>query len=335
MPELSPDTYFFDAVPEPNRAAGRRLRRLLGSPDSPVSPLKVEQLGRLTDIAAFLASAHDHVPPRPINSPQALVVVGSTGIADLGVSPISAEGQGGLLDLTRSDSSLVSAFCAAGGADLTVVDVDGELNIASRRADREDVLTHDELETAITLGIARADLLIDGGADLLCPTLAGVGQECTAVALFGVLTRTEPVAALGFFEHDDARWARQMGVVRDAMFRGRTLRSDAGSLLASIGSAGFAVLTGIIAQSAVRRVPVLLDTLTSAVGAALADRLAPRTRGWLLAGQLTPCPTHLLALRHLGLQALFAMNSQVGLGTSAMTALPIVTAVSRFFTTQP
>lgn len=48
-----------------------------------------------------------------------------------------------------------------------------------------------------------------------------------------------------------------------------------------------------------------------------------------MAGRLTPAPAHLLALRRLGLQALFAMNAPLGLGTAALQTLPVARAAAR------
>jgi hypothetical protein len=146
-------------------------------------------------------------------------------------------------------------------------------------------------------GVRRADELADGGCDLL---VAGADVDpIPGLVVLAALLRLEPVTAVGTAAGPD--WAAQTTGVRD----GTAHRRAAGRrpVLAAVraGLPALAVLTGVLAQSAVRRTPVLLDGSPVTVAAAvLAGRLAPGAAAWFLPGQVPPAPAAAKGLAELG-----------------------------------
>ena len=96
---------------------------------------------------------------------------------------------------------------------------------------------------------------------------------------------------------------RKAAAVRDALRRARPHVRDPLALLRVAGGADLAVLTGFLAQAAVRRTPVLLDGLVVVAAALVADELAPGARDWWLLAQRSPEPAMALAAEHLELVA--------------------------------
>ena len=99
-------------------------------------------------------------------------------------------------------------------------------------------------------------------------------------------------------------------------------------VLRRIGSPDLAALVGFIGQAASRRTPVLLDGAPVTVAAYIAFRLSKNVRDWLVAGQLSPEPAHLLALQRLELTPLLALEMSTGQGSGALAALPLIIAAS-------
>ncbi|PFG28366.1 nicotinate-nucleotide--dimethylbenzimidazole phosphoribosyltransferase [Corynebacterium renale] len=192
-------------------------------------------------------------------------------------------------------------------------------------------LDRQTMMAALAEGAQCADALIDSGVDIIIPASVSTRTELPSTAILGTLTSTEPVAVWGFHGVDDEQWAKDIAEIRDLMFRGREHAHAAVNLVASIGDADIARLIGVIVRAAGRRTPILLDTLTTTVAALVGERMAPGTKSWLLAGQLTRMPAHLQALRALNITPVFALNMPLGYGAGALATLPLVRAASHLY----
>lgn len=290
-------------------------------------------LGRLRELAAWVAACQGVFPPAPLDRCRVVVFAGDHGVAKRGMSILppahSLEQARGI----ERGAGAVNVLARAAGASVRVVDVsldheaegDERVSRSSGSIDVEDAMTPEQFERAIELGRRVADQEIDSGADLLIPGDLGVGNTTVAAAVLGAFTRTEPVAVVGPGSGiTDELWKIKVGAIRDAMFRVRTLVTEPTEVLRKIGSPDLVALTAFIAQAAARRTPVLLDGAPVTVAAYLAERLAPGTKDWCQAGQLTPEPAHLIALQALELTPLIALGMNAGQGAGALAALPLV-----------
>lgn len=191
--------------------------------------------------------------------------------------------------------------------------------------DLEAAMSTQAYADALQLGVDLADEEVDAGTDIVLPGDLAVGNTTVAAALYGTFTRTEPVLAVGRGSGiNDEVWKVKATAVRDAMFRVRGCRDDEERVLSEIAGPDFACLVGLIAQSAVRRTPVVVDGAYVAVAAYVAERLAPGTKRWLIAGQLTPEPSHLGCVQALGLTPVLALDVTAGQAAGALAALPAV-----------
>ena len=134
-------------------------------------------------------------------------------------------------------------------------------------------------------GTAAADRLVDEGTDLV--VVRGGGPRGPALALLAVLLHLEPVAAVG--TASTPGWAGLVATVRDGLRASRPHLGKPAALVASVGAGAVGGLAGVIAQSAVRRTPVLISGAPDAVAAlVLAERVAPGCLAWVLAGCSAP-----------------------------------------------
>lgn len=286
--------------------------------EPPHSPAKLrtaisrDRLGALGQVAEFLARCG--VQP---------------GIPEVGfVGCGSGPARDSLIDATGPLAELASSP----GVRQVFLPADVESHTAdSPPAAVRPALDRQTMMAALADGAACADSLIDSGVDLIIPASLSSSTELPATAILGTLTSTEPVTVWGFHGVDDTQWSQDVATIRDLMFRGREHAHAAVNLVASIGDADIARLIGLIVRSAGRRTPVLLDTLTTSVAALVGERMAPGTKAWLLAGQLTRMPAHLLALRALSITPVFALNMPLGAGAGALATLPLARAASRLY----
>ncbi|WKD58962.1 nicotinate-nucleotide--dimethylbenzimidazole phosphoribosyltransferase [Corynebacterium caspium] len=299
------------------------------------------ELGSLVEVAKFLGRCE----VRPgIENISLIAMAGDLGLAPSNTAtPVTSgatsstgsmvaadllNGAGPTAALARAQQVSLNIIDASLASDIPGLAADTRVTSGTKRVSGEDVLSREELLSALALGAAAADSAIDSGVDMIIPAALAPQAELLSKALLGVLTGTEPVAVLGFLGTDDAAWIQELESIRDLMFQGRQHRYAGMNLLSAIGSADFAALVGLIARAASRRTPLLLDTLPIAVCALLAEGISPGTKQWLLAGQLTREPAHRLALRTLDCTALFALNIPLGRGFGALAALPLVRAAS-------
>jgi nicotinate-nucleotide--dimethylbenzimidazole phosphoribosyltransferase len=161
---------------------------------------------------------------------------------------------------------------------------------------------HQTAGEGLSAGRAHADALADTGVDLL--VLDGPAPSpATFVALCALLD-LEPVRAVG--TSTAPGWSELVVAVRDGLREARLVVGDPEQLLTdpTLGH-----VTGLLAQSAVRRTPVVLGTSTALAAAALiAERIAPGARRWWLLGMQPPAAVARLAYEDLALEALLDLG---------------------------
>lgn len=278
-------------------------------------------LGRLGPVGAWVAAVQGSDAPQPFSRARAVVIAGSHGIASRGISAWSADAAHTQAAELAAGGGAANAAARLAGASVRLVD--GFLPTPTQPIDTTAAMSAEEFSRACELGVAVADQEIDAGTDLIVPGDLGVGNTTVAAAVFGTLTRTEPVQAVGRGSGiSDDVWKIKTAIVRDAMFRVRSFRDDIPRVLTEISGPDFACLVGLIAQSAARRTPLLIDGAYPALAAYVAERLAPGTKRWLIAGQLSPEPAHLTCVQALGLTPVLALDMTAGQAAGALAALP-------------
>lgn len=234
---------------------------------------------------------------------------------------------------TILSDALRDARCGLRAVDVAIDhDVWGEERVsrAAHPIDREDALSEEDFKRALGIGRRIADQLVDSGTRVLAATTLGRGDSTIAATLMGVFTRTEPVAVAGTpFAIGDEAWCQKVEVIRNAMFRVRTDLTRPHEVLRRAGSPSAAVLTGLIAQAASRRTPILIDAALPAVAAYCADRLAPGAAQWVLPTQAPHEPAEELALRVMSAQPLVDMGISYGMGAGALATVPVLRQAAR------
>ncbi|MET7651355.1 MULTISPECIES: nicotinate-nucleotide--dimethylbenzimidazole phosphoribosyltransferase [unclassified Streptomyces] len=330
---------FTDLIERPDggvrRDAEARRERQIVPPGS---------LGRLDDLGEWLAAAQGSAPVRPVERPRVVLFAGDHGIAELGVSARPAGSASELVREVIEGGRPVSVLARRLGVPVRVVDmaldcdpdmfppdvVRHRVRRGSGRIDIEDALTLEEAEAAFLAGVAVADEEADSGTDLVVLGDISVGGTTAAGVLVAALCGTDAsvVTGRGGEAIDDLAWMRKCAAVRDALRRARPVLGEQLQLLATVGGADLAAMTGFLLQCAVRKLPVVLDGVVAAACALVGQRVAFRAPDWWLAAHKSGEPGQAKALDRMALEPLLDQGVKVGEGAGALLALPLVQAAA-------
>ncbi|WP_128376136.1 nicotinate-nucleotide--dimethylbenzimidazole phosphoribosyltransferase [Streptomyces cavernae] len=301
-------------------------------------------LGRLDELGEWLAAAQGAVPVRPVERPRVVLFAGDHGIAELGVSARPAGSARELVRAVLEGGSAVSVLARRLGVPVRVVDmaldcepealpaeVGGHrVRRGSGRIDVADALSIEEAEAAFRAGVAVADEEADAGTDLVVLGDISVGGTTPAAVLVAALCGTDAsvVTGRGGRAIDDLAWMRKCAAIRDALRRARPVLGDQLQLLATVGGADLAAMTGFLLQCAVRKTPVILDGVVAAACALVGQRIAFRAPDWWLAGHASGEPAQAKALDRMAIEPLVDQGVKVGEGLGGLLALPLVQAAA-------
>ncbi|MFJ3647218.1 nicotinate-nucleotide--dimethylbenzimidazole phosphoribosyltransferase [Streptomyces murinus] len=308
-------------------------------------------LGRLDELGEWLTAAQSAVPVRTVERPRLILFAGDHGIAELDVSTRPAGGARELVRNVLEGASPAAVLARRLQVPVRVVDMaldcdPGDLpedvgrhrvRRGSGRIDIEDALTAEEADAALRAGIAVADEEADSGTDLVVLGDISVGGTTAAAVLIAALCGTDAsvVTGRGGVAIDDLTWMRKCAAIRDALRRARPVLGDQAQLLATVGGADLAAMTGFLLQCAVRKLPVILDGVVSAACALVAQRVAFRAPDWWLAAHDSGEPGQAKALDRMALEPLLQQGVKVGEGTGALLALPLVQAAAALAAEMP
>lgn len=300
-------------------------------------------LGVLEDISVQLAGLAGRCPP-PMPEPAAVAVfAGDHGVHAQGVTPWPQEVTVQMVANFLAGGAVVNAAAAQVGAEVCVVDVGVAAALEpvpgllprKVRAGTDDMtdgpaMARDEALRALETGIEVARDLANAGNRMLLTGDMGIANTTAAAALIAVLTGADPAEVTGRGTGvDDATWTRKVEVVRRALALHQLDPADPVGVVAAVGGLEHAATAGFLLGAAALRVPVLLDGVTAAAAALVAQALAPNVTGTLVAGHLSVEPGARRALDRLGLRPLVDLDLRLGEGSGALLALPLVQVAVR------
>ncbi|RWH75854.1 MAG: nicotinate-nucleotide--dimethylbenzimidazole phosphoribosyltransferase [Mesorhizobium sp.] len=305
------------ALPPADDAASARVRALFAKADKPN-----ESLGRIEDIAAWIAAWSGRAPPA-INRPLVAIFAGNHGAVRHGISPRRVAATANEVELCAAGGAAVNQVCIANDLGLKVFDL--ALDIPTGDITEEAAL--DERGCAATMAFGME--AVAGGADLLCLGDLGVGSSTIAAALCAALFGGEGADWVGPGSGADvAMMARKAEVVDRALaFHGSGL-SDPLEALRRVGGREFAAICGAILAARMEKIPVLLDGFVATAAAAVLHAANRGTLDHCLLAGLSPEPGHSKAAERLGLRPLFDFGISHGEGVGAALAAGIVKAAA-------
>ena len=320
---------------EAAEAAKRRHAALAKPPGS---------LGRLEELGVRLAGSAGECPP-PIPSAAAVVIAaGDHGVLGRGVSPWPAEVTAAMVANFCAGGAAANALAKTAGARVTVLDVgvasdlprhpmlrSAKVRPGTADMSREPAMSREEAARAVMAGSGVVEELVEsGGVDLLVPGDMGIGNTAPAAALISAFSGGPPSEVTGRGTGiDDETLSLKVGVIEEALALHEPDPADPLGVLAAVGALEHAALAGVILTSAVYRVPVVLDGVSSVAAALAARAFAPESVDHTFAGHLSAEPGAGVGLERLGLSPLLDLDLRLGEGTGGLLAVPIVQSAAR------
>ncbi|WP_149183802.1 nicotinate-nucleotide--dimethylbenzimidazole phosphoribosyltransferase [Streptomyces sp. TRM49041] len=300
-------------------------------------------LGMLEIISAQLSGLSRTCPP-PVPEPAAVAIfAGDHGVHAQGVTAWPQEVTAQMVANFLGGGAVCNAFAHQVGAEVCVVDVGvaAELPATPGLLPRKvrpgtadftagPALTHEDVLSAIEVGIETARDLVAAGNKAVLTGEMGIANTTASAALISVFTGADPAEVTGRGTGiNDEMHARKVDVVRRALDLHKPDPADPIGVLAAIGGLEHAAMVGFILGGASLRTPVILDGVSAGAAALVARAIAPESLAACIAGHRSAEPGHVAALNKLGLRPLVDLDLRLGEGTGALLALPLVQSAAR------
>jgi nicotinate-nucleotide--dimethylbenzimidazole phosphoribosyltransferase len=325
------------AIDESARQAARAHQDLLTKPTG--------SLGRLEEVATWYAAARGVFPVAPPQRTALALFLADHGVVVEGVSAYGSQVTAAMACNVMAGGAACSVLARRNGTALLAVDVGiaGDLSAApttprvplmrakvragTRNLRVERAMSDSEVHAAMDVGRSTAERAHADGVELAAIGEIGIGNTTAAAALVSAFTGAPPEQTCGRGTGlDDATLARKVDVVRDALRLHAVGRTDPIGALAAIGGLEIAAMVGFLLRASALRMPVLLDGFVTNAAALVAQAIEPAAARRWLASHASAEPGARIALSHLGLQPLLALEMRLGEGTGALLAVPLVQA---------
>ncbi|AZO47022.1 MAG: nicotinate-nucleotide--dimethylbenzimidazole phosphoribosyltransferase [Mesorhizobium sp.] len=304
-------------LPPADLAAEAHIRALFAKAEKPTA-----SLGRLEDIAAWLAAWSGQAPPA-VRRPQVAIFAGNHGVTRHAVSPRPVAATADAVELCAAGGAAINQVCIANDLGLKVFDL--ALDVPTGDITEEAALDERGCAATIAFGMEA----VAGGADLICLGDLGVGNSTIAAALCAALFGGAGVDWVGPGSGADAAMtARKAEVVDRALaFHGDSL-SDPLEALRRVGGREFAAIAGAILAARMQKIPVLLDGYAATATAAVLQAVSPAALDHCLLASLSPEPGQAKVAARLGLRPLLDLGVGHGEGVGAALVAGLVKAAA-------
>jgi len=300
-------------------------------------------LGQLEGLSIRLAGMTGRLDWLPQRHVVALFAA-DHGIMAHGVSTVPQGITAYMLHKFMAGEAAINVLARQMNARLTVVDagVNADLDLSSTDAARfvagkvahgtadfsvGRAMTDGQAARALQLGADVVAEEIRQGMDVLIPGEMGIGNTTSASAVIAAITGADVETVTGRGTGvDDATFQRKTALIASALRLHAPAQVDT---LAKVGGFEIGAMAGAMLYAASQRIPVVLDGLICTAAALIAQQIDPDVTHYLIAGHRGAEPGHALALAHLELAPLLALDLRLGEGTGAMLALPLLEAAMR------
>ncbi len=279
-------------------------------------------LGRLEDIAQWLATWQGHHPPAA-NNISVRVFAGNHGVAALGVSAYPSDVTSQMVANFKAGGAAINQLCNLAGAELQVLAID--LDHPTCDFTKEPAMNEKDFLNAFQKGIES----VPNQADLLCVGEMGIGNTTSAAAI-----------CLSLFGGDAADWTGpgtgatgetyeiKVNAVANAVSRHKPHIVDGMAALQRLGGRELAAIAGAIIGARIKRTPVILDGFVAGAAASALKYSHAGAIDHCIAGHVSAEPGHKLLLEKLSMVPLLNLNMRLGEASGATLAVSIIKAAA-------
>ena len=291
-------------------------------------------LGKLETLLATVAAASGTVQPK-LDKKCVLVFCADNGVVAQGVAQSTHAVTTAIARSLAAGTASVSVMAKAAGAAVFPVDV-GMVDTVPGLLNRKQfsgtgdisvgpAMTREQAEQAVLTGVELVREKAAEGYGLIATGEAGIGNTTTSSAVAAVLLQlpVETVTGRGSGLSNEGLLRKQKAIHNSIMVNYPN-REDPVDVLAKVGGADLAAMTGAFLGGALYHVPVIIDGLISSVAALCAVRLCPAVQGYLLPSHLTAEPAGVKIMEELGLEPMIHGDLRLGEGTGAVALMPML-----------
>ena len=172
-------------------------------------------------------------------------------------------------------------------------------------------MTSEQANKAIQIGMDAIQEEQKRGLNLVFLGAIGTGNRVSATAIIKAITGQ-------VFEGDEQ--------VQQVLDLHKPANEDT---LMKLGGYEIGAIAGAILSASSQRIPIVLDGLATMAGALIAYQLNPDVKDYLIAGHQQAEPAYQVASDYLGLDPLLDLGIQIGDGTGALLAYPLIECAMR------
>lgn len=305
--------------------------------DAKTKPLG--SLGQIEKLALNLALSQNTAEPGARTT--LLLCVGDHGLVAECVSAWPSEVTAQMVMNFLNGGAAANVFARAVGAEIRIIDAgvssplpdDAKMLRAgiregTRNALKEDALTADEVEAALTFGGDTAAEAVANGADVIALGEMGIGNTSSAALLAHVVTGASLEALVGAGAGlDTAGVVRKIEILKACRAR-KPGKLEPLEAMAAFGGLEIAVMAGAIIGAAASNATVLVDGYIATAAALMAVEARPECRPYLVFAHESFESGHIEMLAHLDADALLDLDLRLGEGTGALLAAPLLKAAA-------
>lgn len=307
-------------------------------------------LGRLEEIAKRLvAITENHMPE--LDKKVIFTFAGDHGVADEGVSAFPREVTSQMVMNFISGGAGINVLARHAGAEVVVVDIGVDYDFGDnpllpyfskeRRGEfvsrkvvsgtknmrKGPAMTRKETEECIHVGISMADEYSNKDYRIFATGEMGIANTTPSSAITSLLTGypVEEVTGRGTGINDGS-WNNKVQVIKDAIAVNSPDPSDPVDVLAKVGGAEIAGITGLIIGASASKVPVIVDGFISTAGAVIACLMEPKIKDYIFAAHISKEVGHRALLGKIDLRPILDLDLRLGEGTGAALAMMIIDA---------
>lgn len=296
----------------------------------------IGSFGLLEEMIQKIAAVQG-TPDVDISKRTVVVMCGDHGVVSEGVTQCGQDVTAECAKAIAEGCSNINAVAAACNADVIAVDVGiaadvkceslvkrkvvyGTKNIASGSA-----MTLEQTEEAITVGLDTVKQLKAKGTKLMITGEMGIGNTTPTSAISAVLLDLPPEETTGRGAGLSSEGLqRKINAVKRAIEVNRVSEDKPLELLQKLGGVEIAAMTGLFLGGAYYRIPVIIDGVISAAAAAIACKIQPVCKEYMLASHCSGEPVGEKLLGYCGLKAPINAGLRLGEGTGGVLLLPLL-----------
>ncbi len=282
------------------------------------------------------------ITPKPLSRLALLLFAGDHGICSEGITHSPQEITWQQSVNFAKGGGACGLFARCNGVDLTVIDVgvkhmfspsdgvdDCKIGFGTANFILTRAMEKDQCLAAMEVGRKQVRRKKQEGFEAIAFGEMGVGNTTSASAIASAITGFAVRSVTGKGSGlSDEELEHKCEVLELALDRHPS--RDPLDVLASFGGFEIAAIAGGIIEASALSMPVLLDGFITTAGALVSCALEPACKDYLIPCHLSAFDGHDLLLRYLDLpKPVLSLGMQLGEGTGALTAWPIIREASR------